>query len=1505
MEKNKKHSTRKKIIKYSLRVLLLLLFLLISISIALTLPVVQTKIAHYATEKLNKDYGTNIQIEEVAITIFGSVKLKKVLVLDHHKDTLIYSSRIKTNILDVKKMMDGKLLFGDLWLDNLNLNIVHYKNETETNLDKFVAAFDDGKPSSGKFLLTSKNAYITNGRLLMVDQNKPSPKEADFTKLNTHLQDFKIKGPNVTTFIKEMSFKDYRGAFVENLQANFSYTKKSIQLQKLKLKTKESFLRGDVALNYQRKDFSNFNNKVLFDIKIDSGVVATNDIRYFYDEMGKNQTFNLKSKLKGTLNDFYATDLYLVDSNNSIIVGDVNFKNLFPRSPGKFFMKGDFDKITSNYNNLVKLLPNVLGKKLPTSLQKLGQFHFTGKTEVTQKYIDADFVMNSDLGLVESNLYINDIDNIDKAKYKGTVILDNFNVGAITNQNDVGLVSLNIDVEGEGFKQKYLNTTFIGDIYKIRYNGYTYSKIIVDGKFKQPYFKGKVFVNDPNLYMDFDGLVDLGKREKNIDFNAQIDYANLKKLNFVNDSISVFKGNVSIKTTGNDLDTFKGDVTISDASYQNRKDLYFIDVLHLNSSFDEEGERNLTVVSPDIIDGKIKGKFKFAQLPKMVENSLGSLYANYKPNKVIKGQHLNFDFAIKSKFIEIFFPDITLSPNTNLKGNISSDSQDFKLDFTSPKIVAFENTFDNILLQIDNRNPLYKSYVQLDSIKTKYYKIRDFSLINTIVNDTLQFRTEFKGGKQGKDYYNLNLYHTIDKNNNNVVGFDKSEMMFKDYLWYLNEKEEETNRIVFDKKLKSFFFDNITVTHGDEIIKLNGDLSGKTSKNLKLNFENVNLNKVTPDVEKFKFDGKLNGIIDFKQEGQVYKPLSTISIDSLKVNDIALGKLNLDIKGDENLQRFYLKSRLDNENVKSFDADGFLEVVDNQTYLDVDLSFDKFNLGVLGKIGGDVIKNIRGFASGTARVNGNVNELDYNGRLFVEDAGMTIPYLGVDYQFDHKSIVDVTENKFIIRESTIKDTKFNTSGILSGYIKHKQFGDWQLDLSVEAERLLALNTQDHEDAAYFGKAFMKGIAYIKGPTDNLLIKVNAESEKGTDIKIPISDTEGAEDNGFITFVNGNDKKSDKNKNEKKYNGLELDFNFEINDNADIEVILNRDSGHGMRGKGFGTLLFRINTLGKFEMWGDFIAHSGTYNFKYGGVLDKKFNVKKGGTIVWTGDPMAAILNLEAVYDTKANPGVLLENPSFNKKVDVEVIIGIKGNLMNPEPDFSIDFPNIGTALKSELQYKLDDRDARQTQALYLLSTGGFLSQEGLNQNQLSNNLFEKASDVFNEIFHGENDKVSISPDFVMADRTAGLESSGRFGLTVSSTINERITINGKVGVPVGGVNESAIVGDVELQYRVNDDGSLRLRVFNKENDLTYIGQGVGYTQGLGISYEVDFDTFRELLMKVFKNKKLEEVIPKKADVEDSMLPENMKFSNTSKQNKSKKKSTENLNPNQEAVPEQD
>jgi hypothetical protein len=93
-------------------------------------------------------------------------------------------------------------------------------------------------------------------------------------------------------------------------------------------------------------------------------------------------------------------------------------------------------------------------------------------------------------------------------------------------------------------------------------------------------------------------------------------------------------------------------------------------------------------------------------------------------------------------------------------------------------------------------------------------------MINTFSNDTLNFRTEFKGGKKGNDFYNLNFFHTINKENKNVVGFNKSELQFKDYLWYLNENENpENNKIVFDKKLSNFTFDNLIISHGNETIK--------------------------------------------------------------------------------------------------------------------------------------------------------------------------------------------------------------------------------------------------------------------------------------------------------------------------------------------------------------------------------------------------------------------------------------------------------------------------------------------------------------------------------------------------------------------------------------------------------------------------------------------------------------------------------------------------------------
>ena len=250
-----------------------MLFLLLGI--LLSLPFVQTALGKYATDSFNKSFGTNIAIGKVAITPFLSVKLGDVLVLDHHKDTLFYIKKLNTSILSFKKIYDpGHPYLKDVVLHGMDVRIVNYKNEDYTNLDKFIEAFDDGSPSSGKFRMKANKMTVYNSRFQYIDYNLQTPKMLDFTQLNGKIEDFLIKGPNVYTFIDKLSFKDHRGLLVENITADFTYTKKNILLEQLVMKTPSSEMKGRVELKYNRKDFSDFNNKVIFDVRFDKATIA-------------------------------------------------------------------------------------------------------------------------------------------------------------------------------------------------------------------------------------------------------------------------------------------------------------------------------------------------------------------------------------------------------------------------------------------------------------------------------------------------------------------------------------------------------------------------------------------------------------------------------------------------------------------------------------------------------------------------------------------------------------------------------------------------------------------------------------------------------------------------------------------------------------------------------------------------------------------------------------------------------------------------------------------------------------------------------------------------------------------------------------------------------------------------------------------------------------------------------------------------------------------------------
>ncbi|MDG1730067.1 MAG: translocation/assembly module TamB domain-containing protein [Algibacter sp.] len=1451
-----------------------------------SIPFVQTTVGKRVTKMLNDDFKTNINIDRVSLQFNGDVEIKNIYIEDYKKDTLISIAELNTSILNFGNLFQGKLVFGDIDIENLLFHIKTYEGATDTNLDIFVDRFEDDNPRTGKssFLMSSSDVSIYKSVFMLSNENKETTKVLHFENLNINATNFLIHGSDVSMRINTLSFKDSRGVVVKNLMTDFAYTLTDMTFANMQIKTPGSILKGDLKFSYLREDLKYFTDKVQVHASFKDSNVLLDELNTFYNEFGVNQSAKFSADLSGTLNDLQTSNLKLNTNANTRVYGHINFKNLFNKESDNFYMNGNFSNLSSTYNDLKGLLPNVLGDAIPSSFDRLGYFTIIGNSQVTSSKVIADIEIDTELGFVDSNLEITKINDIDNADYKGNIIFEQFDFGIFLNDPKVGRASLDVNVDGKGFTTETVDTKVKGEIFELVYNNYNYNRIKVAGNIQNRIFDGNLNVNDKNLQLNFSGLVDFSETIRKYDFEAIVDYADLKALNFIKrDSISIFKSKVNMNMNSSSIDDAFGKIAFSNSMYKNENDSYYFNTFDVSSRF-EKNIRFVEFNSPDIIEGELKGRFFLKDLKKLFENSIGHIYTNYIPHDVDINQSIDFNFKIYNKIVEVIYPEIELAKNTFIRGRVESAEENFKLTFKSPKIKYLENFANNIELQVDNSNPLFNTFVEIDSLNTKFYDVSKFSLINVTVNDTLFMRSEFSGGKRNNDAYNLSFYHTINSDNESVIGFKQSDITIKKNTWMINENQDRFHKISFDKKLTKFNIDKFKINHNNEEIKLSGFLRDSTQKDLKLNFTNVDLAKITPDIDSLSLAGNVNGKLDILQKNGSYLPNSSIIIDDFRVNDFLLGSFDATISGNEFLTEYEVDATIKNDITTAFGAKGNIFVSGRKSTIDVTLDFNAFNLSPLNPLLDGVLSNIRGEANGDVKVIGDLRKPDINGDLIIKNGGLGIPYLNVDYDFNTNASVTLKNQSFIFNKIRLTDTKYNSIGLLDGSLSHVNFAKWSLGLNITTPRLLILDTEEAEESLYYGTGFIGGRASIFGPTEQLVISVVGETKRGTVFKIPLSDAESFGDNSYIHFITKQEKEARKQGVEvvfEEIKGLELDFDLDVTEEAEVELIIDKNTGHSLKGRGRGGLLVEINTNGKFDMWGDFAVFEGVYNFAYGGLVQKQFLVQPGGTIAWEGEPAKPIIDMLATYKTQTNPSPLLDNP-INRSIPVEVNISLSGDLEQLNPIFSFEFPNVNSTIKSELQYRLESQEYKQDQALYLISTGSF--SRGINEVNFSGTIAERLNGIINGIFTSEDSKLNVGLNYEAGQNRPDYQTDDRFGVTLQTQISDRVLINGKVGVPVGGATETVIAGDVEIDFLLNEEGTLTAKVFNRENSIRNFGEAIGYTQGIGLSYNVDFDTFKELIQKLFKNSKEQQASAAESSEKnkEKSIPKYISFKKSSK-----------------------
>ncbi|UCD60712.1 MAG: translocation/assembly module TamB [Flavobacteriaceae bacterium] len=1466
-------------------------------TLILSLPAVQTRLARYATETLNNKFGTDINIDRVRISLISwDTSLKDVYVEDYRQDTLIYIEALSTSILSVRNLVDGKLQFGDIDIDGLLFNLKTYEGEEDNNLGVFVDKLDDKKPrdpNTPPFYFTSSDVQINNSSFRLTDMNKEKAEVLNFRDLNIEAVDFMILGPEVTTIIEDLSLKSTLGIDVEKLAASFKYTKQQMRFDSLQIKTPKSDIVGNLVFDYKREDLAQFIDKVNLNADFTDSSVALDEINMLWNQFGSDKLVNFSANMNGVLNDLNVENLFL-QSDNTGIRGDFNFKNLFSKN-GPFELDAQIKNISTSYYGLRSLLPQILGKSLPSIFQKLGQFTVRGETFITQKSIETRANLRTAIGSSYVDLTLTEINNIDNASYKGFVSLIDFDLGHFIDNESLGKTTVDVNVEGKGFVSKNLNTEVFGQVYNVTFNSYDYKDIKISGIIKDQLFDGSLITNDENLKFSFQGLADFSSDKRSFNFNAIVDYADLKILNFIEDSVSIFKGNVNMDITGSSLQSVEGDIKFTKTNYQNINDTYYFEDFEIESTFSEDSTRVIEINSPDIITGYMKGKFKVRELGRLVRNSIGSIYTNYKPFEISGGQEMSFNFKIYNKIVEVFFPQIDFGPNTFIRGNIIADEGDFKLNFKSPYISAYGTELDSIDFRIDNKNPLFNTYLAVQDVSTPYYDVKDFSLINTTLNDTLFFRTEFKGGSAYDDSYNLNFYHTFNPGNKSVIGLKKSDISFKGNTWILNRESDNKNKVIVNSTLDSITIEEIVMNNNNrEQIRLKGQLADSTYKDLELQFKIVSLNKITPAIDSLNLKGEINGTLNVLQKDNIYLPVCNLDISQFSVNDIELGNLNIGVVGNRDLSEFSVNSQIKENGLEKFGVFGKVTRGTEIPQADLVATFSNFKMEPFSPLGKDIISNIRGELNGTAQIKGDIRNPFIDGLLTMNNAGLSVPYLNVDYDFGANSAVVLSDQTFNFQNITLTDVNLNTQAVLDGTIKHNFFKKWNFDLDINtlSDRFLILNTEFDEDELYYGTGFVSGLGRIFGPSTALNIDFEGSTARGTSLKIPISDVTSVGDYSFITFIDKNEVESiDLQRQLKEYYGLELKFDLDVTPDAEVEIVVDPETGSSLKGTGAGLIYIEINTNGKFNMFGDFVVVTGEYNYKFGGIIDRTFKVKPGGSIVWDGSPLEATLDMEAVYSLNANPAPLLDNAGYSRRIPTDVVIRLTDQLERPTIDLGIEFPGTSSTVKSELEYRLQDPTIEERNAFFLLAQGTFVSEgTGLNQQAVTGNLIQTASGLLNQVLDDENDKFDFGVTYEQGYLDPNdISTEDRIGVTVSTQISDKVLFNGRFGVPVGGVSETVVAGDVEVQVLLNEEGTLRAKIFNRENEIQqFLSEQQGYTQGIGISYEVDFNSFKELMTKIFRNKKVDTEEPQaSASVPDAVMGNDSLIKFYSKTNKPK------------------
>lgn len=203
--------------------LLLLIILLVVSYFLIQDPKVQTKLVHYYTTKLSKDWNTKVEIGDVEVDFFNALTINDIYVEDHKGDTLMYASKLETKASLFQPFKKNFLLNNSKFHD-LKLRLKRSEDDSLFNFNHLLAnassdkkSKDDSEKQLPNFKL--KDVSFINLDLYVEDSLKRKSLVFKVDEFRTDFRKFDLPGKKITARYLEA----YNPTIVDTNMDHFDY----------------------------------------------------------------------------------------------------------------------------------------------------------------------------------------------------------------------------------------------------------------------------------------------------------------------------------------------------------------------------------------------------------------------------------------------------------------------------------------------------------------------------------------------------------------------------------------------------------------------------------------------------------------------------------------------------------------------------------------------------------------------------------------------------------------------------------------------------------------------------------------------------------------------------------------------------------------------------------------------------------------------------------------------------------------------------------------------------------------------------------------------------------------------------------------------------------------------------------------------------------------------------------------------------------------------------------